>query len=115
MLKKVMLFVLMLSCNSAFAFITVIDVEQMNGNIVTVDSEDDLNFKDLSGLSLSYRGDADEAIALFKGIASLELPKQLTEYEFETNATTGTISVIIKSQGFAGISYTYFVIKKSGI
>lgn len=114
-MKSLLLLTCLLTYNSAFAFITVIDVEQMNGSTVSVDSAEDVNFKDLTGLSLSYRGNSDEAIVLFKAIASMELPKDLTEYEFETNATTGTISVIIKSQGTFGYNYTFFVIKKSGI
>lgn len=113
-MKSVFLFTCLLLSNSAFAFITVIDVEQKNGSTITVDSSDDISFNDLNGLALSYSGNADEAIVLFKDIASVELPKDLTEYEFETNSATGTISVIIKSQGTLGYSYSFFVIKKSG-
>lgn len=113
-MKSLLLVACLLFSNSVFAFITVIDVEQKNGNIVTVDSADDIAFTDLLDVSLSYRGNAEEAVVLFQDIAANELPKGLTEYDFETNSTTGTISVIIKVQGTFGYSYNFFVIKRSG-
>jgi hypothetical protein len=115
-MKTVLLFVasILVSINAS-ALITLIDVQEKSGEVVTVQSADEYSFNQLSGKLMGYRGKADEAIALFEQMAQKELPKGLTDYDFEVNPATGTISVTISQQGVVGLDYTYFVIKRLSI
>ncbi|MGE0633333.1 MAG: hypothetical protein AB7O96_13050 [Pseudobdellovibrionaceae bacterium] len=106
---------LILFSSQAFAFITVIDVNQANGERLTISNASEHSFGDLDGgFGMSYRGTPSGAIALFQALADKELPQKLTTYEFEVNPTTETVSVIVKVQGFFGETHSYFVIKKTG-
>jgi len=106
---------LLVSSSSAFAFVTVIDVqERWSSQVVTVTSPQDYSFGKLLGQSASYRGLPGEAAALLKKMAEQELPAQLTSYDLEINEKTGTISLIVSVQGFGGPDHSYFILKRSG-
>lgn len=105
--------VLFIVSTQASAFITVIDVEEINGQITTITNPSEYTLEQMNTKYLSYRGQAEAAAQLFSDMADKIAPG-LVEVEYEINAETQTIALTVKVQGFVGFDYSYWIIKKSG-
>ncbi len=98
--------------SNAFAFITVIDVTEVSGEVTTIQNPADYDFNNLEGKELAYRGQPNEAVTLFQEIAKLGLPQGLVEISTEINPATETVAVTVRVQGFIGWQYSYWILKK---
>lgn len=110
---KILFSVLAAACFQASAFITVIDVEEINGTVTTIVKASDYSLERMSTKYLSYRGQAEAAAQLFIEIAE-EVAPGLVEVDYEIHPESQTISLTVKTQGFAGFDYSYWIIRNSG-
>ena len=98
--------------SQAFAFMTVIDVEEFDGTITTIQSSSDYTLNQMKGKSVTYRGLAEEAVDLFEEIAEASAPGYV-EVESEISETE-TLLITVKVQGLFGFYYSYWTLPKSG-
>lgn len=105
-------FVSLLITSQAFAFITVIDVQEPTGQMTTIQNSSDYSLGQMNRKFLSYRGQADEAVTLFSSVVQNEAP--LAVIDVDINEETGTIATTVAVNGYFGFEYYYYVLKKSG-
>jgi len=101
-----------MTSTQAFAFITVIDVHELAGQVTTIQNGSDYSLDQMDKKFLSYRGQPAEAVSLFELIVHNYVP--LANVDAEVNNETGTISATVSVNGYLGFEYFYFIIKQSG-
>ena len=101
-----------LLATQAHAFITGIDVKELNG-YTTIVRAADYDFDQLKGKYLAYRGQPTEAANLFAAIARRQLPEGLYDITEEINEKTGTVSITVRVQGFMGWDYSFWILPKA--
>lgn len=113
-LSLIMLTVAVLGlAQTAQAFITVINVKDVLGDVIMVQSADDYSVYELYGKQLSYSGRPQEAANLFNAMVNREMGL-LAKVSADINEATGTVAITLAVRGFAGTEYYYFILQQVG-
>lgn len=101
----------LLVATQAMAFITVIVVREPGGGKWTViQNKDQYTLTGMNGKFLGYRGQPEEASALFTEIVKREMPRAMVEIDI--NEKTGTIAATVIVNGYFGSDHYYYVLKR---